>query len=130
MSGLANLRGKSAEQLLHDAADLARNNPGLFIAGSIALGLAFPRFSRPAPRLRRQSAMVAIRRQVVQCLHQVVLALNDLTKPPFRHVPITTRVWQPASRRPRRTDRIIRQISRRIRLPVPRPLKERCDEQR
>lgn len=45
MSGLAgNLRGKSAEQLLHDAADLARNNPTLFIAGSIALGFGLSRF--------------------------------------------------------------------------------------
>lgn len=45
MTGLAgNLRGKSAEQLLHDAADLARNNPGLFIAGSIALGFGLSRF--------------------------------------------------------------------------------------
>ncbi|KPG95600.1 hypothetical protein AEQ67_20470 [Pseudomonas sp. RIT-PI-q] len=45
MSGLAgNLRGKSAEQLLHDAADLARNNPALFIAGSVALGFGLSRF--------------------------------------------------------------------------------------
>ncbi|RKS27450.1 hypothetical protein BJ917_0294 [Pseudomonas sp. WPR_5_2] len=45
MSGLAgNLRGKSAEQLLHDAADLARSNPTLFIAGSIALGFGLSRF--------------------------------------------------------------------------------------
>ncbi|MGL6245828.1 hypothetical protein [Pseudomonas sp.] len=45
MSGLAgNLRGKSAEQLLHDGADLARSNPGLFIAGSIALGFGLSRF--------------------------------------------------------------------------------------
>ncbi|MDI3356733.1 hypothetical protein MO767_20625 [Pseudomonas sp. UYIF39] len=45
MSGLAgNLRGKSAEQLLHDGADLARNNPTLFIAGSIALGFGLSRF--------------------------------------------------------------------------------------
>ncbi|MBV4484527.1 hypothetical protein HU727_002855 [Pseudomonas sp. SWRI153] len=45
MTGLAgNLRGKSAEQLLHDAADLARNNPGLFIAGSIAIGFGLSRF--------------------------------------------------------------------------------------
>ncbi|WCM48695.1 hypothetical protein OH720_16835 [Pseudomonas sp. WJP1] len=45
MSGLAgNLRGKSAEQLLHDGAELARNNPGLFIAGSIALGFGLSRF--------------------------------------------------------------------------------------
>jgi hypothetical protein len=45
MSGLAgNLRGKSAEQLLHDGAELARSNPGLFIAGSIALGFGLSRF--------------------------------------------------------------------------------------
>lgn len=45
MSGLAgNLRGKSAEQLLHEGADLARNNPALFIAGSIALGFGLSRF--------------------------------------------------------------------------------------
>jgi hypothetical protein len=45
MSGLAgNLRGKSAEQLLHDAADLARSNPTLFIAGSVALGFGLSRF--------------------------------------------------------------------------------------
>ena len=45
MNGLAgNLRGKSAEQLLHDGAELARNNPGLFIAGSIALGFGLSRF--------------------------------------------------------------------------------------
>ena len=45
MSGLAgNLRGKSAEELLHDGADLARKNPALFIAGSIALGFGLSRF--------------------------------------------------------------------------------------
>jgi hypothetical protein len=45
MSGLAgNLRGKSAEQLLHDGVDLARSNPALFIAGSIALGFGLSRF--------------------------------------------------------------------------------------
>lgn len=45
MTALAgNLRGKSAEQLLHDAADLARSNPTLFIAGSVALGFGLSRF--------------------------------------------------------------------------------------
>jgi hypothetical protein len=44
-SGLAgNLRGKSAEQLLHEGVDLARSNPALFIAGSIALGFGLSRF--------------------------------------------------------------------------------------
>ncbi|MCU1758536.1 hypothetical protein NTD84_02220 [Pseudomonas sp. 14P_8.1_Bac3] len=60
MSGLAgNLRGKSAEQLLHDGADLARNNPALFIAGSIALGFGLSRFlkagSAPASTVSRSS---------------------------------------------------------------------------
>lgn len=45
MTGLAgNLRGKTAEQLLHDGVDLARSNPALFIAGSIALGFGLSRF--------------------------------------------------------------------------------------
>ncbi|MBC3269878.1 MULTISPECIES: hypothetical protein [Pseudomonas] len=45
MTGLAdNLRGKSAEQLLHDAASLARSNPALFIAGSVAIGFGLSRF--------------------------------------------------------------------------------------
>lgn len=45
MSGLAgNLRGKNAEQLLHEAGDLARSNPSLFIAGSIAIGFGLSRF--------------------------------------------------------------------------------------
>ena len=45
MSSLAGkLRNKSAEELLHDGADLARNNPALFIAGSIAVGFGLSRF--------------------------------------------------------------------------------------
>lgn len=47
MSTLAeDLRGKSAEELLHKAGKLARDNPGLFIAGSIALGFGLSRFLR------------------------------------------------------------------------------------
>lgn len=57
MSGLAgNLREKSAEQLLHEGAELARSNPALFIAGSIALGFGLSRFlkagSSPAVTVR------------------------------------------------------------------------------
>lgn len=45
MTGLAgNLRGKSAEDLLHQGVELARSNPALFIAGSIALGFGLSRF--------------------------------------------------------------------------------------
>jgi hypothetical protein len=45
MSGLAGkLRHKSAEQLLHDGSRLARENPGLFLAGSVAVGFGLSRF--------------------------------------------------------------------------------------
>ncbi|MBC3361878.1 hypothetical protein [Pseudomonas sp. SWRI154] len=45
MSGLAGkLRNKSAEELLHDGSRLARDNPGLFLAGSIAVGFGLSRF--------------------------------------------------------------------------------------
>lgn len=44
MTGLAdNLRNKNAEQLLHEAGRLARDNPLLFLAGSIVLGLGVSR---------------------------------------------------------------------------------------
>jgi hypothetical protein len=47
MSTLAeDLRGKSAEELLHKAGQLAKDNPALFIAGSIALGFGLSRFLR------------------------------------------------------------------------------------
>lgn len=38
------LRGKSAEDLLHDANRLARENPALFITGSVAIGFGLSRF--------------------------------------------------------------------------------------
>lgn len=57
MSGLAaKLRNKSAEQLLHDGADLARNNPALFIAGSIAVGFGLSRFLKAGSAEIRTSA--------------------------------------------------------------------------
>ncbi|WP_241666746.1 hypothetical protein [Stutzerimonas nosocomialis] len=40
------LRGKSADDLLRDVNTLARNNPALFIAGSIALGFGLTRFAK------------------------------------------------------------------------------------
>jgi hypothetical protein len=44
LSGLADgLHHRSANDLLHDAEDLARRNPALFIGGSIVLGLALSR---------------------------------------------------------------------------------------
>jgi len=45
MTGLASkLRNMSAEQLLHDGTRLARDNPGLFMAGSVAVGFGLSRF--------------------------------------------------------------------------------------
>lgn len=45
LTGLAgDLRGKSAEQLLHQAGTLARDNPALFLTGSIAIGFGLSRF--------------------------------------------------------------------------------------
>lgn len=41
-----NLRNKSAEELLQQTGQLARDNPALFIAGSIALGFGLSRFLR------------------------------------------------------------------------------------
>lgn len=45
MTGLAGkLRNKSAEELLHDGSRLARENPGLFLAGSVVVGFGLSRF--------------------------------------------------------------------------------------
>ncbi|TDV59427.1 hypothetical protein [Pseudomonas sp. LP_7_YM] len=41
-----NLRSKSAEELLQQTGQLARDNPALFLAGSIALGFGLSRFLR------------------------------------------------------------------------------------
>jgi hypothetical protein len=44
------LRGKSAEQLFHEADRLARDNPALFLAGSVAVGFGLTRFARASGR--------------------------------------------------------------------------------
>lgn len=50
MTGFAeSLRSKNAEQLLHDAGRLARDNPLLFLAGSVALGLGLSRLLKASP---------------------------------------------------------------------------------
>lgn len=41
-----NLRGKSVDELVGEVNRLARNNPALFIAGSIAVGFGLTRFAR------------------------------------------------------------------------------------
>ncbi|MGV2835000.1 hypothetical protein, partial [Pseudomonas shirazensis] len=40
------IRHESAEDLLHKGTRLARDNPGLFLAGSVAVGFALSRFLR------------------------------------------------------------------------------------
>lgn len=40
------LRNKSADEILHDVSRIARENPALFLAGSIAIGFGLTRFAR------------------------------------------------------------------------------------
>lgn len=59
---LANtLQHRTVEELTRDARELARNNPALFVAGSIGLGVALSRFFKasPAPRQGAGSAQQA-----------------------------------------------------------------------
>ncbi len=44
------LRNKSVDELVHDVEATARKNPALFIAGSVAIGLAIGRFARASAR--------------------------------------------------------------------------------
>ncbi|AHL74696.1 hypothetical protein CH92_06120 [Stutzerimonas stutzeri] len=48
------LRGKSVDELFQDVNQLARNNPGLFIAGSVALGFGLTRFARASSKRATQ----------------------------------------------------------------------------
>lgn len=57
------LRGKSAEQLFHEADRLAKENPALFLAGSIAVGFGLTRFARASGRRSLQSSRQAESRQ-------------------------------------------------------------------
>lgn len=50
------LRGKNLDELLHDAAELARNNPGLFLAGSLAVGFGLTRFVKASSAAEPASA--------------------------------------------------------------------------
>ena len=52
-----NLRGKSVDELLQQAGKLARDNPALFITGSVALGFGLSRFLRASSA--EQNAEVA-----------------------------------------------------------------------
>jgi hypothetical protein len=62
------VRDQSAEDLLHKGAQLARDNPAVFLAGSVAIGFGLSRFLRasanhsdstPAPMSSRNAATTA-----------------------------------------------------------------------
>jgi hypothetical protein len=40
------LKGKSADDLVHDASSLARRNPAIFLLGSVAIGFGLARFAK------------------------------------------------------------------------------------
>lgn len=48
------LRGKSVDELFQDVNRIARNNPALFIAGSVALGFGLTRFARASGKRAAQ----------------------------------------------------------------------------
>lgn len=48
------LRGRNVDELVGDLNRMARNNPGLFIAGSIALGFGLTRFAKASGRRAEQ----------------------------------------------------------------------------
>lgn len=53
VASLANgLRHKSVDELVHDVEAIARKNPTLFIAGSLAIGLGIGRFARASAKSR------------------------------------------------------------------------------
>lgn len=56
-----NLRHKSADDLMNDAKHLARENPTLFIAGGLALGLGISRLAKSASHSHESTASSAAR---------------------------------------------------------------------
>lgn len=50
------VRDKSAEELLHKGAQLARDNPAAFLAGSVAIGFGLSRFLRASATHQAQAA--------------------------------------------------------------------------
>ncbi|NWL76520.1 hypothetical protein DM872_06610 [Pseudomonas taiwanensis] len=57
MTSLAdNLRGKSVDQLIRQTGQLARDNPALFVAGSVAIGFGLSRFFNATSTRVRDSA--------------------------------------------------------------------------
>lgn len=50
------VRDKSAEELLHKGAQLARDNPAVFLAGSVAIGFGLSRFLRASATHQAETA--------------------------------------------------------------------------
>ncbi|MDQ7914403.1 hypothetical protein RCF34_14920 [Pseudomonas sp. 102515] len=107
LTGLAeDLRGKSAEQLLHQAGTLARDNPALFLTGSIAIGFGLSRFLKASSqpdtghdsRIGGTNEMpspttpsVAAENELVEpAAGADVIHTNNIPKGPDLHTPTTT----------------------------------------
>lgn len=124
LTGLAeDLRGKSAEQLLHQAGTLARDNPALFLTSSIAIGFGLSRFLKASSQPDTgSSSRVSGPDEVPSLTTPSVAAENELAKPvagadvihtnnipkgPDRHTPTTTQGGDPiggAAINPARSD--------------------------
>lgn len=124
LTGLAeDLRGKSAEQLLHQAGSLARDNPALFLTGSIAIGFGLSRFlkasSQPdtgsSARVSGPDAAPSLTTPAVAAENELVepaagadvIHTSDIPKGPDLHTPTTTRSGDPiggAAINPARSD--------------------------
>lgn len=50
----SSLRSKNTDELIHDAKRMARENPALFIAGSVAIGLGIARLAKSGSQSGRQ----------------------------------------------------------------------------
>ena len=46
----SNLRTKSGDEILHDVSRIARENPALFVTGSVAIGFGLARFARASQK--------------------------------------------------------------------------------
>lgn len=107
LTGLAeDLRGKSAEQLLHQAGTLARDNPALFLTGSIAIGFGLSRFLKASTqpdtgshsRVSGPDEMPSLTTRAVAAENELVepaagadvIHTNNIPKGPDLHAPTTT----------------------------------------
>ncbi|WP_273805692.1 MULTISPECIES: hypothetical protein [unclassified Pseudomonas] len=83
LTGLAeDLRGKSAEQLLHQAGTLARENPALFLTGSIAIGFGLSRFLKASSQPDTSSSPgVSGSNEMPSLTTPSVAAENELVEP-------------------------------------------------